>query len=195
VWRQIRDFSGGSLTDWGAHLIDTAQVANFAEASGPVAVRGEGNIPANAINTVPHTYELTYTYANGVTLEVTSGETFIRFEGSKGWVGNSGWSGPLAGSDMDVFRRTYDPATNQLWPRRPREQRDFLDCIKSGREPMYTAEALQRLSTVLHIGAIAMELGKPLKWDPQTESFDDAEANALRQRPRRGDWKRATTKT
>ncbi|MGH7946383.1 MAG: Gfo/Idh/MocA family protein [Opitutaceae bacterium] len=55
VWRQIRDFSGGSLTDWGAHLIDTAQVANFSENSGPVAVSGRGNIPAGAINTVPHT--------------------------------------------------------------------------------------------------------------------------------------------
>jgi myo-inositol 2-dehydrogenase/D-chiro-inositol 1-dehydrogenase len=195
VWRQIRDFSGGSLTDWGAHLIDTAQVANFAEASGPVAVSGKGNIPAEAINTVPHTYEINYTYANGVTLEVTSGKTFIRFEGSKGWVGNTGWSGPLAGSDMEVFRRTYDPATNKLWPLRPREQRDFLDCIKSGREPMYTAEALQRLSSVLHIGAIAMELGRPLRWDPKTEAFDDPAANALRQRTRRDDWKRAVAKT
>jgi predicted dehydrogenase len=195
VWRQIRDFSGGSLTDWGAHLIDTAQVANFAEGSGPVAVSGKGNIPAKAMNTVPHTYEITYTYANGVTLEVESGKTFIRFEGSEGWVGNTGWSGPLAGSDMNVFRRTYDPATNKLWARRPREQRDFLDCIKSGQEPMYTAEALQRLSSVLHIGAIAMELEKPLRWDPKTESFDDQQANALRQRARRDDWKRTTAKT
>ena len=190
VWRQIRDFSGGSLTDWGAHLIDTAQVGNFAEASGPVAVTGKGVIPPNVMNTVPHTYALTYTYANGVTLEVTSGETFIRFEGTKGWVGNKGWSGPLAASDMDLFRKTYDPATNKIWPRRPREQRDFLDCLKNGQPPMYTAEALQRLSSVLHIGAIAMELGKPLKWDPKTEAFDDAAANALRRRARREDWKR-----
>lgn len=194
VWRQIRDFSGGSLTDWGAHLIDTAQVGNFAESSGPVAVQGRGDVPPHAINTVPQTYELTYTYANGVVLEVKSGPTFLRFEGTKGWVGNTGWSGPLAGSDMDLFRRTYDPATSKMWPRRPREQRDFLDCIKSGQPPMYTAEALQRLSTVLHTGAIAMELGRPLRWDPATESFDDPQANALRQRPRRDDWKRAAAK-
>ena len=95
---------------------------------------------------------------------------------------------------MDVFRRTYDPATNKLWPRRPREQRDFLDCIKSGQEPMYTAESLQRLSSALHIGAIAMELEKPLRWDPKTESFDDEKANALRQRRRREDWKRAVAR-
>ncbi len=190
VWRQIRDFSGGSLTDWGAHLIDTAQVGNFAEGSSPVAVEGRGVIPPNAINTVPQTYDLKYTYANGVTLEVGSSQPSIRFEGSDGWVGNKGWLGRLEGSNIEVFRRTWDPATNKMWPRRPREQRDFLDCIKNGQPPMYTAESLHRLSTVLHVGAIAMELGKPLKWDPKKEAFDDAQATALRTRVRRDDWKR-----
>jgi predicted dehydrogenase len=192
VWRQIRDFSGGSLTDWGAHLVDTAQVANFSENSGPVTVAGQGIIPPRAINTVPQTYRLTYTYANGVVLEVSTGETFIRFEGSKGWVGNKGWAGPLEASDMALFRRTYDPATNRIWPRRPREQRDFLDCLKNGQPPMYTAEALQRLSTTLHLGAIAMELGRPLHWNPATEAFGEREADALRTRPRRQDWIRHT---
>lgn len=191
VWRQIRDFSGGSLTDWGAHLVDTAQVANFSENSSPVAVSGTGMIPTDAMNTVPQTYELTYTYANGVVLEVKSSEASIRFEGTDGWVGNKGWLGRLEGSDLEVFRRTYDAATNRIWPRRPREHRDFLDCIKSGQPPMYTAEALHRLSTTLHLGAIAMELGRPLRWNPDKEAFDDAAANALRQRPRREEWKRA----
>ena len=190
VWRQIRDFSGGSLTDWGAHLIDTAQVANFAENSGPVAVSGKGIIPPNVMNNVPHTYELTYTYANGVVLEVNSSEPSIRLEGTEGWVGNTKWLGRLEASNMDVYRKTYEPATSKIWPRPLREHRDFLDCIKSGRPPMYTAEALHRLSSTLHLGAIAMELGRPLKWNPQTEKFDDAAANALRQRPRRDDWKR-----
>jgi myo-inositol 2-dehydrogenase / D-chiro-inositol 1-dehydrogenase len=192
VWRQIRDFSGGSLTDWGAHLVDTAQVANFAEYSSPVAVEGRGTIPPNSVNTVPQTYQLLYRYANGVTMEVTSGSTFIRFEGSDGWVGNKGWLGRLEGSDPAVFQRKYDPQTNKIWPRRPREQRDFLDCIKTGQPPMYTAEALHRLSTTLHLGAIAMELDRPLAWDPVAEVFPrDPAANALRSRPQRNDWQRA----
>lgn len=190
VWRQIRDFSGGSLTDWGAHLVDTAQVANFAENSGPVAVSGRGVIPSDSINTVPRTYDLTYTYANGVVLEVTASAASIRFEGTDGWVGNKGWLGRLEGSNPEVFRQVYDPATSKIWPRRPREHRDFLDSIKNGQPPMYTAEALHRLSTTLHLGAIAMELERPLRWDPEKEVFDDSAANALRQRPRRDDWKR-----
>jgi hypothetical protein len=190
VWRQIRDFSGGSLTDWGAHLIDTAQVANFAENSGPVAVAGQGVIPLDSINTVPRTYELNYTYANGVVLEVTASDVAIRFEGSSGWVGCKGWQGRLEGSGVNVFRQSYDAATNKLWPQRPREHRDFLDSVKTGQPPMYTAEALHRLSTTLHLGAIAMELGRPLRWDPAAEQFPgDAAANALRTRPKRHDWK------
>jgi hypothetical protein len=55
---------------------------------------------------------------------------------------------------------------------------------------MYTAEHLHRLSTTLHLGAIAMELGQPLRWDPQAESFDLAAANALRSRARRDDWRK-----
>lgn len=191
VWRQIRDFSGGSLTDWGAHLVDTAQVANFAEHTSPVAVTGRGVIPPNTMNTTPQTYELTYTYANGVVLEVRADAPSIRLEGTEGWVGNKGWLGRLEASNLDVFRRTYDPATSRIWRMPAREHRDFLDSLKTGKPPMYPAEALHRLSTTLHLGAIAMELGRPLKWDPQAERFDDPAANALRSRPRRDDWKRA----
>ena len=191
VWRQIRDFSGGSLTDWGAHLIDTAQVGNFAEGTSPVEVKGEGTIPPNSVNTVPQKYNISYRYANGVTLEVASTGVAIRFEGTNGWVGNKGWLGKLEASDMEIFRRKYDPKTNKIWPRRPREQRDFLDSIKNGQPPMYTAEALHRLSTTLHLGALAMELGRPLKWDPDAEKFlGDEGANARRSRKPRTDWQR-----
>lgn len=190
VWRQIRDFSGGSLTDWGAHLMDTAQVANLAENSGPVAVQGKGIIPPDSINTVPREYELHYTYANGVTMEVRADKPSIRFEGSTGWVGNSNWSAPLEASDKAILLKQYDPATSKLWPRPPREHRNFLDAIHTGKPATYTAEGLHRLSTAMHIGAIAMELDKPLHWDPKAEAFDDDKANALRQRPKRDDWKK-----
>lgn len=190
VWRQIRDFSGGSLTDWGAHLIDSAQVANGAENSSPVKVEGTGEIPPDAINTVPQTYHLTYTYENGAVMEVTADKPSIRIEGSDGWVAVDGWDGVLQASDMEIFRRPIDEAKNKIWPRPKREHPNFLEAIRTGKAPTYTAEALHRLSTTMHLGLIAMELGRPLKWDPKTESFDDAKANELRSRVSREDWRR-----
>ncbi len=191
VWRQIRDFSGGSLTDWGAHLIDTSQVANFSELSSPVKVEGKGEIPPDAINTVPQTYHLTYTYANGVVMEVSADKPGIKVEGSDGWISSAGWDAPLQASKPEILRQVYDAASTQIWPRPKREHPDFLDAIREGRQPTYTAEHLHRLSTTMHLGLIAMELGRPLQWNPQTESFDDEQANALRSRVSREDWKRS----
>ncbi len=189
-WRNIRDYSGGKLTDWGAHLLDTAQVANFAEDTGPIEVEGAGEIPENAMTTTPVNYKLRYKYANGVEMFVESGGVSIRFEGTKGWVGNTGWRGRLEASDESILHTKYAPGTSKLWPRPPGEHRDFLDCVKSRQPTTYSAEAGQRLSTVMHIGNIAMELGRKLRWDPKAEAFiaDDA-ANQLRSRPSRDHWK------
>jgi predicted dehydrogenase len=190
-WRQVRDYSGGLLTDWGSHLLDTAQVCNFAEASGPVEVEGVGELPKNSMATTFVNYKLHYRYANGVEMFVESGGVAIRFDGTDGWVGNNGWCGPLEGTSKDLLRRKFPRAGNKIWPMPPNEQRNFLDCVKSRRPTTYTAEADQRLSTTMHVGNIAMTLGRKLRWDPQSESFpgDDA-ANALRSRPARDDWKK-----
>ena len=190
-WRNIRDYSGGKLADWGAHLLDTAQVGAAAENSGPVEVEGSGKVPANSMSTMPVTYEIVYRYANGVKMHVQSGGVAIRFEGDKGWVGNNGWRGRLEASDEKILRTKYDPATTKIWPRPDGEHRNFLDCIRSRKPATYTAEALQRLSTVMHIANISMWLGRKLKWDPASESFPgDEAANALRARKQR-DWANA----
>ena len=191
-WRQIRDFSGGLLTDWGAHLLDTAQVAVSAELSGPVEVEGEGELPQNSMSTTFVKFKVHYRYASGAELLVESGGTSIRIEGTGGWVSSKSWRAPLEASSQDLLRQKFDEKTNQIWPLPPYEHRNFLDCVKSRQPTTYTAEALQRLATVLHIGNIAMTLGRKLKWDPASESFPgDEAANALRSRPSRDDWKKA----
>jgi len=191
AWRNIRDYSGGKFTDWGAHLIDTAQVANAAEQSGPVEAHGKGEIPKNAMNTVPSTYEVHYKYANGVEMQVKSGPVRIRLEGDKGWIGNEGWRGKLKASSDAILKATWPAEKDKIWARPPLEHRNFLDCIKSRKTTTYSPEDVHRLSTVMHIGNIAMELGRKLRWDPQSEAFkDDKRANELRSRESR-DWENA----
>ena len=188
-WRMIRDYSGGILTDWGAHLVDTALVANFAEKSGPVEIKGRGEIPEGVMNTAKKTFDVHYRFANNVTMRVVSNGVRIRFEGTGGWCGNDGWRGEPKAHDPGIFGRSRAP--NRMWSLPHDEHRDFLDAVKSRKPTTYTAEDLHRLSTTLHLGAIAMELERPLRWDPTKETFnDDAEASALRSRKAR-DWANA----
>ena len=91
-------------------------------------------------------------------------------------------------SDLNIYRKKYDPAKNKIWPMPPTEHRNFLNIIRNGKSANYSSRALHKLSNSMHIGAIAMEVGRSLKWDPDKEVFDDAEANALRTRERRGSW-------
>ena len=75
-----------------------------------------------------------------------------------------------------------------MWKRPPGEHRDFLDCVRSRKATTYTPEMGHRLSTVMHIGNIAIELTRKLRWDPAAETFNDAAADALKTRAARGNW-------
>lgn len=190
-WRMIRDYSGGTLTDWGAHLVDTAMVGNGSEKSGPVEVEGTGTVPPDALNDVPMDFKLRYRFANGVTMDVAGGGVLIRFEGDKGYLGIGGWDGNYEASDLALFR-TKIPAESNTFRQRPAgEHRNFLDCVRTRAATTYPAEDLHRLSTALHLGALSIQLGRKLHWNPETESFaNDPAADALRSRPAR-QWQTA----
>jgi predicted dehydrogenase len=188
-WRHIWDYSGGIFSDWGAHQIDTAQWANDSELTGPVEVEGKGEVnPGSMYNTFIK-YSLRYLYKNGVEMTVESGGTALRFEGTEGWVGNSGWSKPVEASSKEILESVIGPDEIKLYTNPFGEHRDFLDCVKTRKPPYLPAEQGHRLATVMHIGNIAMKLGRKLKWDPDREEFPgDAEANALRNVEMRKPW-------
>lgn len=190
-WRMIRNFASGSLVDWGSHQVDTAQLAVNDPHVCPVAVEGTGEIPKNAMTTVPVSFDVTYLYSNGVEVRVRSGGTGIRLTGSKGWVGNDRWRGRLKAGDEQILHKKYTPETSKHWPMPVGEQQNFIDCVKSRKPTTYTAETMHSLHTTLLMGDISIRLGRKLKWDPKKEAFigDDA-ANAMRTKPARDDWKK-----
>jgi hypothetical protein len=69
--------------------------------------------------------------------------------------------------------------------------RNFFDCVKSRRPTVCNADVMRKSHVACHAAAIAWMLGRPLRFDPATESFltaaggPDHEANGLRSRPQR----------
>lgn len=188
-FRWISDYSGGILADWGAHLFDTAQWANDTEFTGPVEGEGAGKRHADGLYDTFYEYHLRYRYANGVEMQVDSGRVALRFEGTAGWVGNNGWRAPLEASSRMILEARIGEDEVQLPTCFAGEQRDFLDCVKSRRDPYFPAEMGHRVSTIAHIGNIAMLLGRKLRWNPASEEFiNDDTANRLRSRTMREPW-------
>lgn len=192
-------FSGGVLTDWGAHMIDLAQWGHDTERSGPVSVEGEGDFPPrDAVFNTAGTCEVRCRYADGVSMRITTTGPAIRFEGTGGWIESRGWRGPLKASRPEMLETKVDPDKVKLY--RPSEivgrtegkggeHRNFYDCVKSRRDCYAPAETGHRTITIAHLGNIAMMLGRKLRWDPDKEDFaDDREASAMLTRKQREPW-------
>jgi predicted dehydrogenase len=188
-FRWIQDYSGGQLTDWGAHLLDGAQWGNDSEHTGPVEVEGKGVFCEGGLYDTAKEYHIEYKYANSVTLIVKSGNPSLRFEGSEGWIGNVGWRAPLQAEPKSILDSVIGPNEIHLYTCQGGEQRNFLDCIKSRKECYFPPEIGQRCFTIAHIGNISMLLGKKLKWDPDKEEFlNDEQANRMLSRSMRSPW-------
>jgi len=187
-FRWISDYSGGSLTDWGAHLNDIAQWANDSETTGPVSVEGRGVFPREGLYNTAVEWDIRYEYANGVTLECRNGPPCIRFEGTMGWI-QCGWD-TFEASLPDLSKTVIGPEECRLRTCPQREQRDFLDCVKSRRPTYAPAEVGHRTATISHIGNIAMILGRKLRWNPNDERFvNDMAADRMLTRPMRSPWR------
>jgi len=189
-FRWIWDYSGGIICDWGAHLFDTAQWANDTERSGPVEIEGTGTYWEGGLFNTVKDYDVTYRYANGVVMTCKPGNPSIKFIGADGWVGNTGWRGPVKARSPKILNSKIGPDEIHLYTNPEGEHADFLKCVKSRQDPYFPVDIGHRVSTVCHLANIAIRTGRKLKWDPKAEHFiDDEGANAMLSRPMRSPWK------
>ncbi|MBN2449730.1 MAG: Gfo/Idh/MocA family oxidoreductase [Lentisphaeria bacterium] len=187
TFRWIRDYSGGKMTDWGAHHNDIAQWGMGMECSGPVAVRGKGEFPTSGLFDVATRFVVEYRYANGVTLTCRDdGENGVRFEGTEGWVCVS--RRRIDAEPKSLLKTEFGPDEVHLY-RSASHHDNFLQCVATRRETVAPPEIGHRSASVCHLGNIAMLLGRELTWDPDRETFvGDPEANRMLSRPLRGEW-------
>lgn len=187
TFRFILDYSGGQVTNFGAHHIDIAQWSLDMDDSGPIEVSGNGEFPATGLFTTATKVYFECTYANGVKLYCkTHGGPSIQIEGSEGSVRAGRKS--ISSEPASLLKEDFDSLENQLYNSRD-HKRNFLDCVKTRKQPICPAEVGHRSATVCHLGNIAMLLGRSVQWDPGTETFgSDDEANAMIDRPLRDPW-------
>jgi predicted dehydrogenase len=188
-WRWMMDYSGGQLTDWAGHHIDIAHWGLDLERTGPVEIEGRGVYPKDGIYDVPMEYKFTCKYANGVIMTVANNKQIP--QGTK-WYGDKGWvyvkRGKLEANPKSVLDEVIGPNEIQLYKSRDHRQ-NFLDCVKSRKEPIAPAEVAHRSISVGLLGEIAMLTEKKLQWDPEKEEFiNDEQANRMLSRPMRSPW-------
>jgi predicted dehydrogenase len=182
AWMQWRDYSGGEMTNWGAHGIDQIQWALGKDHTGPTELWPESPGPNGAVS---------MRYADG---------TLVQFERANAPLGGAVFTGSeckmeinrnrFATNPPDFVKDAPDRAVAEKWEgdgwiARPHIQ-NWLDCIKSRAQPNADVEISHRSITICHLLNIARELGRKLHWNPEAEQFEnDDEANALLDRPRR----------
>ena len=194
-FRYWLDYSGGTMTDWGAHHHDIALWGIGLERSGPVTIEGRRlieEIPGGF--DAPSQYQVDYTYANGVTqttmstmrnrfdgsvAQETSAELplhGVKFEGSDGWIFVT--RGKIEASRKEILDEPLTKKTVELRVSN-HHMGDFFECLRSRNAPICDAEIGHRSVSVCHLGVLAIRLGRKLQWNPEQEQFvDDKEANA-----------------
>ena len=174
-WSAHLDFAGGSITEGGSHTVDLCQAALGTEQTSGILYEPAGE-------------NVTVRYANGVPLllgppSLGLGACGVRFEGTEGWV--------MTGDAGRV--QLHPKSLHSLRPLCPlphaSQIRNFIDCVKTRRQPVSSAAAACSSITTCHAANLARRLGRPLRWDPRTEMFvNDDLANRLRARAPRPPW-------
>ena len=166
-WRWYKEFAGGLMTDWGAHMIDIAQWGMGVDQSGPVKI-----IPAG----IGDAEYLTYVYKNGLNLTMQDfgdGKRGVKFFGTDGWIEVA--RGYLNASDEAL--KQVIKSDDVPYEGRGGHHVNFIEAVKGRKDPIVPVEIGHRTCTACTLGNIAFELNRPLDWNPDTESFvNDAEA-------------------
>lgn len=199
------EYSGGKLTDWGAHHVDIATWALMlnGQQPTPLAIGGtakhpvtfQGGVPVekDRYNTATQ-FLFTVDFPEGTQMVIRHDtDNGVTIEGDKGRIFVS--RGKLTGEPVDALKDNPLPegAVAKVYKNLPMEHNErkahwanFLWCAKHGKEPISDVHSHMKMLNICHLAGISARLGRSLKWDDAAEQIvGDAEANAMLARPYR----------
>jgi predicted dehydrogenase len=191
LFRFFWDYAGGQMTNWGAHHLDITQWALGMDDSGPISAEGAAVFNAEKLYETPETFDVTFKYANGTVVDCSSGTSKypggITFEAEKGSIHVN--RGKLSSTPEEILTQPLTEADVKLYASNDHHQ-NWLDCIKTRKDPICTAEIGHRSATICHLGNIAIRTGKKLAWDPHKEQIvGDPDLAKWLHRDYRSPWK------
>jgi predicted dehydrogenase len=187
-WRWVKDHGGGTLMDWIGHHGDIAHWGLGFDYTGPVEVEGKGVYPEDTIWDSATEYDCWATYANGVKMHISS-----EFPSSTRWIGEEGSifvsRGSLRADRESILDEVIGENETHLYKSEDHHG-DFISCVKSRKLTSTPIEVAHRSASVGHLCDIAMETGRKIRWNPETEEIGgDAGASELLGEKFRSPWK------
>lgn len=199
AFRHWHEYSGGKLTDWGAHHVDIACWALGATETGPSKVVPlKYTLPVEYKDGYPLVHDR-YNVAteftiradmpHGVELIITSeGDNGILFEGTEGrfFVNR----GKITGKPVEDLRDHPLPegAIEAIYGGKVSENHtaNFIEGMKARKQPISDVWSHNRMLEICHLANIAMRLGREVHWDPvKREIIGDPQANSFLSRESR----------
>jgi len=199
------EYSGGKLTDWGAHHVD---IANWAlklngQTEGPTSIGGTAKHPVDFKNGVAQqtdryntatSFLFTVNYPGGTQVVIRNDtDNGVLIEGDKGRIFVN--RRKLVGAPVEALESNPLPedAIAKVYKNLPMERNErqahwanFIHCHKNGLEPISDVHSHMEMLNVCHLAGISARLGRELKWDNSSEQIvGDDEANAMLARPYR----------
>lgn len=176
AWRWYQETGNGYTADWGAHMFDIAQAAIGMDGSGPVEFIPKG---------YNGTEYATMKYANGIVMteqpyrEDNPTAQGIHFTGDKGWLKVA--RGYIECSEPSLLPKEEKKVGKGQFEVSSPHMQNFIDCVRSRENPIAPVEVGCSTNTLCCLANISRELGRPVKWNPATLSFEgDKEAAAHR---------------
>ncbi|MBN1422895.1 MAG: Gfo/Idh/MocA family oxidoreductase [Planctomycetes bacterium] len=207
-FRWFRDYGGGYMTDWGAHMFNVVTWAMDIDLKGPVRVSGTERLAENNLFEFPIQTEVRWEFKNpdfamiwrepgkgdedpGRSADKPAERYGMTFHGIEGVVHAffSGWKvyrdGKLVEDEPKPGTRPGDVALE----RSPGHMENWLQSIRSRALPLADVEIGHRTTALCHLGNIAGQLGRPLEFDWRRERFmGDRQANRMLDKPYRAPW-------